>query len=79
MNSRGLVNRLRRMERRLTPSIQPPNVVVRFIGPDGEMTSTLTFVDGRREWWYALGHEPGMRTERAESMGQRQMSAGECR
>ena len=60
MNSRRLVHRLQRLEGRLAPSIQLGSVVIgiQFIVPGGEMISTLTPVDGRREWWYAPGHEP---------------------
>jgi hypothetical protein len=60
MNRRVLECRLRRLEGRLAPSIQLGSVVIgiQFIAPGGEMISTLTLVDGRREWWYAPDHEP---------------------
>ena len=57
-NSRGLECRLLLLEGRLVPSIQLGPIVIQFIAQGGEMTSTLTLVDGRREWWYAPGHEP---------------------
>lgn len=83
MNSRGLERRLRRLEGRLAPSIQLGSVVIgiQFIAPGGEMISALTPVDGRREWWYAPGHEPADTPEgrRIAGRADAQMSAGDRR
>jgi hypothetical protein len=68
MISRTLAHRLTKLEGRLAPA--PKHIVViNFVAPGGEVTGTLTFVDGRQERWYATGHEP----ER------RQMTAGDRR
>jgi len=55
---RGVHNRLKRLERRFAPAIEPPNIVVQFVEATGEITSTLTLENGQERWWYAPGHEP---------------------
>ena len=55
---RSLHNRLSRMERRFAPTMQPPNFLVQFVGPNREITGTLTWENGEQKWWYAPGHEP---------------------
>jgi hypothetical protein len=81
MNSRGLECRLRRLEGRPAPSIQLGSIVIQFIAQGGEMTSTLTLVDGRREWRYAPGHEPPDTPEGCGIAGRAdaQMSSGVLR
>ena len=80
-NSRGLECRLLLLEGRLVPSIQLGPIVIQFIAPGGEMTSTLTLVDGRREWRYAPGHEPPdtQGGSRIAEWADAQMSAGDRR
>jgi hypothetical protein len=58
MIKRALASRLERLEDRLSANQQHKRYVVEFVAPGGTVVSTLTFEDGRKEWWYAPGHEP---------------------
>jgi len=58
MNSRRLAERLKRLKCQLAPTGPLPPIHIQYGEGNGEVTSTVTIVDGREEWWYAPGHQP---------------------
>ena len=59
MIHRSLRYRLRRLQDRFAPAIEPVHIfVIHFVDGKGEVTSRLTLGNGEKKWWYAPGHEP---------------------
>jgi hypothetical protein len=51
--NRTIARRLSKLESRLAPDTKPFEFVLNFISPSGVVSSTLTFKEGREEWWHS--------------------------
>ena len=57
MTNRTLRQRLKKLEARFSVGTEPFHLVLGFVAANGDVTGTVTFRDGKEEWWHAPGHE----------------------
>jgi hypothetical protein len=52
--NRTIIRRLKQLESRLSPGTKPFEFVIHFIETGSSaVVSTLTFKEGRQEWWHS--------------------------